>query len=43
MVPDARDLTYEDRLKEMRLPILQDRRERIDLIILYKIANSIET
>ena len=28
MVPKLRELTYEDRLKEMRLPTLQDRREK---------------
>ena len=35
MVPALRELTYEDRLKEMGLPMLQDRRERADLITLY--------
>ena len=28
MVPELRELTYEDRLKEIGLPTLQDRRER---------------
>ena len=28
MLPELRELTYKDRLKEMGLPILQDRRER---------------
>ena len=32
MVPELRELTYKDRLKEMGLPTLQDRRERGDLI-----------
>ena len=32
MIPELRELTYEDRLKDMGLPTLQDRRER-DLII----------
>ena len=32
MVPELKELTYEDRLKEMGLPTLQDRRERGDLI-----------
>ena len=32
MVPELRELTYEDRLKEMGLPTLQDRRERGGLI-----------
>ena len=42
MVPELRDLTYEERLKEMGLPALQGRRERGDLIIMYKIVNGIE-
>ena len=42
MVPELKELTYEDRLKEMGLPTLQDRRERDDLITLYKIVNGIE-
>ena len=42
MVPELRELTYEDRLKEMGLLILQDRREGGDLITLYKIVNGIE-
>ena len=41
MVPELRKLSYEDKLKEMGLPTLQDRRER-DVIILYKIVNGIE-
>ena len=28
MVPELRELSYEDRLKEMGLPTQQDRRER---------------
>ena len=42
MVPELREFTYEDRLKEMGLPNLQDRRERGDLITLNKIVNGIE-
>ena len=42
MVPELRELKYEDRLKEMGLSTLQDRRERGDLITLYKIVNGIE-
>ena len=42
MVPKLRELTYEDRLKEMGLPMLQDRREREDIITLYMIVNGID-
>ena len=42
MVPELRELTYENRLKEMGLPTLQNRRERGDLITLYRIVNGIE-
>ena len=42
MVPELRELTYEDRLKKMGLPTLQDRREREDLITLYKVVNGME-
>ena len=42
MVPDLKDLTYEDRLKEMELPTLQSRRERGDLVMMYKIINGKE-
>ena len=42
MVLELRELTYKDRLKEMGLPTLQDRRERGDLITLFKIVNGIE-
>ena len=34
--------TYENKLKEMGLPVVQDRRERGDLITLYKIVNDTE-
>ena len=43
MLPELRELTYEDRLKEMGLPTLQDRRERGDLITLYKIVNGMKS
>ncbi|MPC69702.1 hypothetical protein E2C01_063933 [Portunus trituberculatus] len=39
------ELQYEERMKrmkEMGLPTLQDRRERGDLITMYKIINGIE-
>ena len=42
MVPELRELTYEDRIKEMGLPTLQDRRERGDLITIYKTVSGIE-
>ena len=42
MVPEIRELTYEDRLQVMKLPALQDRSKRGDLITLYKIVNCIE-
>ena len=42
MVLKLRELTYEDRFKEMGLPTLQDRRKRGDLITSYKIVNYIE-
>lgn len=42
MVPELRDLQYEERLREMGLPTLQERRERGDLITLYKIVNGFE-
>ena len=42
MVPEMRDLTYEERLKEMKLPTLEERRERGDLITIYKLVNGLE-
>ena len=42
MVPELREPTYDNTLKEMRLPTLQDRKERGDLITLYKIVSGIE-
>ena len=42
MAPELRELTYKDGLKELGLPTLQDRRERGDLITLFKIVNGIE-
>ena len=42
MVPELKGLTYEERLKEMELPTLQARRERGDLITMYKVVNRIE-
>ncbi len=42
MVPELRDLSYKDRLKEMQLTTLQERRERGDLITVYKLINELE-
>ncbi|MPC49003.1 hypothetical protein E2C01_042790 [Portunus trituberculatus] len=42
MVLEVKDLTYEELLKEMKLSTLQNRRERGDLITMYKIVNGIE-
>ena len=42
MVPDLKDLTYEDRLKELELLTLQNRRERGDLVMMYKIISGKE-
>ena len=42
MVPELRELTYEDWLREMRLPTMQDRWERGDLKTQYKIINGIK-
>ena len=36
MVPGLKDLSYEDRLSRMNLPTLEERRERGDLIAVYR-------
>ena len=36
IVPDLQDLTYEERLKEMHLKTLKERRQRGCLITIYK-------
>ena len=42
MAPELEDLTYEERLKEMHLTIIKERRERDDLITIYKLMNNLE-
>ena len=42
MVPELEDLPYEERLKEMHLTALKERRERGDLITIYKFMNNLE-
>ena len=42
LVPELVNKPYEDRLKEMNLPSLEQRRERGDLITLFKIVNGID-
>ena len=35
-VPELRNLSYEDRLEKLKLPKLEDRRTRGDMIMMYK-------
>ena len=42
MVPSLRDLTYEERLAKLNLPSLEERRERGDLITVYKAMREME-
>ncbi len=42
MVPELKDLTYEERLEEMKLSTPGKRRERGDLITVYKLMNNLE-
>ena len=42
MVLELKDLNYEERLEEIGLPTLQVRRERGDLITMYKLVNKME-
>ena len=42
MVPELEDLPYEERLKQMHLTTLKERRERGDLITLYELMNNLE-
>ena len=43
MFLELQELTYEERLKEMDLPSLKKRRERGDMITMYKLINGMET
>ena len=42
MVPELEELQYEERLKEMGLPTLKERRERGDIITIFKLLNKLE-
>ena len=42
MVPELSNMSYEARLKELDLPTLEERRERGDLIALYKFTSGID-
>ena len=42
MVPELRELSYSDRLRELELPTLESRRERGDLISVYKMVNGLD-
>ena len=42
MVPELSGMSYEERLKKMELPTLEKRRERGDLINVYRMVNGLE-
>ena len=42
MMPELTNMTYEDRLREIGLPTLEQRRESGDLITLFKIVNGMD-
>ena len=42
MVPEIRELTYEERLRAMDLPTMEKRRERGDLIQIFKLLNGMD-
>ena len=41
MLPDMKDLTYEERLRKLKLPSLRYRRLRADMIEMFKIVTEI--
>ena len=42
MIPELRNLSYEERLKELGLTTLEVRRERADVIEMFKVVRGIE-
>ena len=42
MAPVLESLTYEQKLKEINLTILKERRERVDLITIYELMNNLK-
>ncbi len=41
-VPSLRELNYEERLKKLQLPTLTERRERGDMIMMYKCVEGLK-
>ncbi len=41
-VPSLKDLSYEERLRKLQLPTLTERRNRGDVIMMYKCVEGIE-
>ena len=42
MVPELEELTYEERLKQIKRNKLEERRETGDLITIYELMNNLE-
>ena len=42
LIPDVKHLSYEERLKTLKLPSLEYRRQRADLLQIYKIMHGLE-